>query len=66
MTPKKKNLSKILINLIKIRKITLALKTNLHRSLKLSWVASTQRKLDLLIAKVRLSPGKRHSAKRVL
>ena len=32
MTQKKKNLSKILINFIKIQKLTLTLKTSFHRS----------------------------------
>ena len=32
MTQKKKNLSKLLINFIKIQKLTLTFKTSLHRS----------------------------------
>ena len=32
MTQKKKNLSKILMNFIKIQKLTLTFKTSLHRS----------------------------------
>ena len=66
MTQKKTNLSKILINFVKIQKLTLTFKTSLHRSLSYRGSFQTQRKLDLLTAQARLSLGKRHSAQRVL
>ena len=66
MIKKKKNISKILINFIKLQKLTLTLKTSLHRSQSYRGSFQTQRKLDLLIAQARLSLEKRPSAHRVL
>ena len=66
ITRNKKNVSKILINFIKIQKLTLTLKTSLHRSRSYRGSFQIQRKLDLLTAQARLSLKKRPSAQRVL